>query len=173
MTGWTIAVLGAGAWGTALGATLLAAGHRARLWARDATLAEAISTTHRNERYLPGIDLDPALAATGEIGAALSGADCILAVTPAQSLRDVLALAGEHAAPGVPVVLCAKGIERRTGRLMSQIAAEVLPDSPVAALSGPSFAADLARGLPTAVTVGAADATLAAALAARDRKSTV
>ncbi|MCR4267225.1 2-dehydropantoate 2-reductase N-terminal domain-containing protein, partial [Nitratireductor sp. ZSWI3] len=141
--GWTIAVLGAGAWGTALGAAMLTAGHRARLWARDAALAETIVQTHRNERYLPGIDLDPRLAATAAMGDALRDADCVLAVTPAQTLRPVLAAARSHMRQGAPVVLCAKGIERETGRLMSEIAAEALPDNPVAALSGPSFAADL------------------------------
>jgi glycerol-3-phosphate dehydrogenase (NAD(P)+) len=81
------------------------------------------------------------------------GADCVLVATPAQSLRQMLGVARHVAA--VPLVLCAKGIERDTGRLMSDIAAEILPESPVAALSGPSFAADVARGLPTAVTVAA------------------
>ena len=161
----TIAVLGAGAWGAALGGTMLAAGNRTTLWARDAALAEAINGTHRNERYLPGIALDPALRATTEISEALQGVDCVLAVTPAQTLRAVLAAAQPHMPPGIPVVLCAKGIERETGRLLSEIATEILPGNPVAALSGPSFAADLARGLPTAVTVAARDAALAAHLA--------
>ncbi|WP_367717509.1 NAD(P)H-dependent glycerol-3-phosphate dehydrogenase [Nitratireductor sp. GISD-1A_MAKvit] len=162
---WTIAVLGAGAWGTALGTTMLTGGHTARLWARDGALAQAINADHINSRYLPGIALDPKLAATSDKQKALADADCILAVTPAQSLRAVLADAGPHVPKGVPVVLCAKGIERETGRLMSEIASEILPENPVAALSGPSFASDLARGLPTAVTVATKNADLAVKLA--------
>lgn len=164
---WTISVLGAGAWGTALGATMLSAGHAARLWARDPALVDEVNADRRNSRYLPGIELDPRLAATTRMEEALQDADCILAVTPAQSLRVVLEAARPHIRANVPVVLCAKGIERETGRLMSEIAAEILPENPVAALSGPSFAADLARGLPTAVTVAAEDAGLAARLAER------
>ncbi|MDS1136505.1 NAD(P)H-dependent glycerol-3-phosphate dehydrogenase [Nitratireductor indicus] len=164
---WTISVLGAGAWGTALGATMLSAGHTARLWARDPALVDEINTDRRNSRYLPGIELAPRLAATTSMEEALQDADCILAVTPAQSLRAVLEAAKPHILKSVPVVLCAKGIERETGRLMSEIAAEILPGNPVAALSGPSFAADLARGLPTAVTVAAEDVELAARLAER------
>ncbi|MFC5586318.1 NAD(P)H-dependent glycerol-3-phosphate dehydrogenase [Nitratireductor kimnyeongensis] len=162
---WTIAVLGAGAWGTALGAAMLTGGHRARLWARDETLAQAINADHINARYLPGVTLDTRLVATSILPDALEDADCVLAVTPAQTLRTVLADAGPHVSKGIPIVLCAKGIERETGRLMSEIAVEALPENPVAALSGPSFASDLARGLPTAVTVAANNADLAVTLA--------
>lgn len=165
--GWRIGVLGAGAWGTALGATMLTAGHQAILWARDEALAEAINDTHRNERYLPGVTLDAKLVAISDMEVALTDADCVLAVTPAQSLRAVLEAARPHIRDDTPIVLCAKGIERKTGRLMSEIAREILPQNPVAALSGPSFATDLARGLPTAVTVAASDAALAARLATR------
>lgn len=164
---WTIAVLGAGAWGTALAVTALRAGHRASLWARRAALAHEITHVHENRRYLPGIALDPQLAALDDMAAVLSGADCVLASVPAQSLRDVLVTASATLARGVPVVLCAKGIERGTGRLMSQVAAETLPGNPIAALSGPSFASDVASGLPTAVTVASQDGALAAELAAR------
>ncbi|MCT8997907.1 NAD(P)H-dependent glycerol-3-phosphate dehydrogenase [Chelativorans intermedius] len=165
--GWTIAVLGAGAWGTALAMTALRAGHRATLWARNAETAREITHGHRNSRYLPGVALDPRLAALDDMAAVLHGAQCVLAVTPAQTLRAVLAQARLALAPDVPVVLCAKGIERTTGRLMSEVAGEVLPDNPIAALSGPSFAADVAAGLPTAVTVAARNAALAGRLAAR------
>ncbi|WEX09964.1 NAD(P)H-dependent glycerol-3-phosphate dehydrogenase [Chelativorans sp. AA-79] len=162
---WSIAVLGAGAWGTALALTMQRAGHNVTLWARDARLAHEISHAHVNSRYLPGIELDPRLAAVDEIAAALAGANCVLAATPAQSLRAVLGTACAALKPDIPVVLCAKGIERETGRRMSEIAREILPENPQAALSGPSFAADLARGLPTAVTVAANDGALAAELA--------
>ncbi|TGQ74769.1 NAD(P)-dependent glycerol-3-phosphate dehydrogenase [Mesorhizobium sp. M00.F.Ca.ET.186.01.1.1] len=160
-----ITVLGGGAWGTALALAMLRAGHAATLWARDADTVAAIGRGE-NSRYLPGIVLEPGITATGDIGAALNGADCVLAVTPAQSLRAMLALARGHMPAGVPLVLCAKGIERDTGALLSAIVEEMLPQNPVAALSGPSFATDVARGLPTAVVVAARDEALAAELAA-------
>jgi glycerol-3-phosphate dehydrogenase (NAD(P)+) len=164
---WNIAVLGAGAWGTALAVTMRKAGHETALWARDPALAREITHTHTNNRYLPGIDLDARLAALDDMAAALDGADCVLAAVPAQSLRGVLGTAGGALRPDIPVVLCAKGIERETGKLMSEVAREILPGNPLAALSGPSFAADLARGLPTAVTIAAHDEPLAAELAAK------
>ena len=165
-SGWRVAVLGGGAWGTALALSMLRAGHEARLYARD---AETIAAIRRGEnpRYLPGISIEPGIAATDDIGEALEGADCVLAVTPAQSLRAVLAQAAGHIPEAAPLVLCAKGIERDTGALLSSIVEEKLPGNPVAALSGPSFASDVARGLPTAVVVAARDGDLAAGLAAR------
>ncbi|WP_163265470.1 NAD(P)H-dependent glycerol-3-phosphate dehydrogenase [Chelativorans alearense] len=164
---WNIAVLGAGAWGTALALTARRAGHKATLWARDTEVAHEINHTHTNGRYLPGVKLDPKLAALSDVAAVLDGVHCVLAATPAQTLRAVLGAARDALAPDVPVVLCAKGIERETGRLMSEVARQVLPANPLAALSGPSFAADVAAGLPTAVTVAAHDGALAAELAAR------
>ena len=161
-----IAVLGGGAWGTALAATMVRAGHDTVLWARDAAIVESLNTAHTNPRYLPGIALEPALVATGDIDEALSGATCVLAVVPAQSTRALLASLHGHIGDGVPLVLCAKGIENTTGRLLSEIAKELLPANPPAALSGPSFATDVARGLPTAVTVAARSNELAARLAA-------
>lgn len=161
-----IAVLGGGAWGTALATTALRAGHDCVLWARDGETAAAISARHENPRYLAGIALDPALAATTDLDAALAGAACVLAVVPAQAMRGLLGALASRLGPGIPLVLCAKGIERETGKLLSEIAAELMPRTPVAALSGPSFAADVAAGLPTAVTVAAADEARAAGLAA-------
>lgn len=137
-----------------------------RLWARDQEMVEAL-LAGQNPRYLPGIALEPALDATADLAAALEGSDCVLVVTPAQVLRSVLAEARPHLPKSVPLVLCAKGIERGTGTLLSQIADEIVPDHPVAALSGPSFATDVARGLPTAVVIGAHDEALAAELAQR------
>ncbi|WP_192255971.1 NAD(P)H-dependent glycerol-3-phosphate dehydrogenase [Mesorhizobium silamurunense] len=165
-SGWRVAVLGGGAWGTALALAMLRAGHFVRLYARDAETVAAIDRGE-NPRYLPGIAIEPGIVATSDIAAALGGADCVLAVTPAQSLRAVLATAAGHVPNGVPLVLCAKGIERDTGALLSAIVEESLPNNPVAALSGPSFASDVARGLPTAVVVAARDGKLAAELAAR------
>ncbi|MEO3389404.1 NAD(P)H-dependent glycerol-3-phosphate dehydrogenase [Mesorhizobium sp. CAU 1741] len=160
-----ICVLGGGAWGTALALTMLRAGHHTTMWARDAQTVEAINDSRTNARYLPGIILDEGLRATADLAGAVAGADCVLCVVPAQAthalLDDLAAVLGN----GVPVVLCAKGIERETGRLLSQIAGEVLPGNPIAALSGPSFATDVARGLPTAVTVAAEDEARAARLA--------
>lgn len=160
------AVLGGGAWGTALAVTMLRAGHEVRLWARDAETVEAVNGRAENPRYLPGIRLDPVPAATTQLGEALDGAEIALAVTPAQTLRAVLEAARQKVPAETPLVLCAKGIERETGKLLSAVAQEVLPGNPVAALSGPSFATDVAQGLPTAVTVAAKDAERAAALAA-------
>lgn len=165
-TGWRVSVLGGGAWGTALALAMLRAGHEVRLYARDPETVAAIGRGE-NPRYLPGIAIEPGIAATSDIGAALDGADCVLAVTPAQALRAALSAAAGHVPKGEPLVLCAKGIERSTGDLLSAIVEESLPDNPVAALSGPSFASDVARGLPTAVVVAAREASLAAELAAR------
>lgn len=164
---WRIAVLGAGAWGTALAQAMRGAGHTVRLWGRDTGVVEAVSRRHENPRYLPDIRLDADIAATVDMASALSGADCVLAVAPAQSLRQVLSAAQGALPPETPLVLCAKGIERETGHLLSEVARQVLPRNPVAALSGPSFAADVARGLPTAVTVAARDGDLAGTLAGR------
>src|SRR5690606_22618295 len=160
------AVLGGGAWGTALALAALHAGHAVRLWARDAQMAAAIAKGE-NPRYLPGISFDTGIASTTDLHAALADADCVLSVTPAQSLRSVLGEVKAHIRPGIPLVLCAKGIERETGALLSSIVTEILPGNPVAVLSGPSFAADVARGLPTAVVVAAGDDALAMDLAAR------
>ncbi|MEP6565188.1 MAG: NAD(P)H-dependent glycerol-3-phosphate dehydrogenase [Mesorhizobium sp.] len=165
-TGWRVAVLGGGAWGTALALAMLRAGHDVRLYARDEETVAAIRGGE-NPRYLPGIAIEPGIEATSDIGRALDGADCVLAVTPAQALRAMLSAAKNHMPKGIPLVLCAKGIERDTGALLSAIVEEILPGNPVAALSGPSFATDVARGLPTAVVVAARGDELAADLAAR------
>lgn len=165
-TKYRVAVLGGGAWGTALALAMLRAGHAVRLWARDAETVVAIGRGE-NPRYLPGIAIEPGIEATGEMAMALAGADCVLVVVPAQSLRAVLGQARRHMPAGVPLVLCAKGIERDTGELMSSIVGQVLPENPIAALSGPSFAADVARGLPTAVVVAAHEEALSTDLAQR------
>lgn len=166
MSFYSVTVLGGGAWGAALALSMLRAGHKARLWARDAEIAAAISSGE-NPRYLPGIAFGKGIEATTDMEAALDRADCVLAVTPAQSLRQVLSLAQGWMPANIPLVLCAKGIERETGRLLSAIAGEILPNNPVAALSGPSFASDVAKGLPTAVVVAAREEALAATLALR------
>jgi glycerol-3-phosphate dehydrogenase (NAD(P)+) len=159
-----VAVLGGGAWGTALAMQMRRAGHGVRLWARDAAMVEAIGRGE-NPRYLPGVEIDAGIEATTDSAEALAAADCVLAVIPAQVLRNVLGAVSRDVPQSVPLVLCAKGIEHETGLLLSGIAGEFLPGNPVAVLSGPSFAADLARGLPTAVVIAAKDEALAASLA--------
>lgn len=159
-----VTVLGGGAWGTALAMQMRRAGHPVRLWARDAGTVAAIRRGE-NPRYLPDVTIEGGIEATTDSAEALAGAGCVLAVTPAQALRAVFGSVGRDVPSGAPLVLCAKGIEHGTGLLLSQIAGELLPGNPVAALSGPSFAADLARELPTAVVIAAGDEALAASLA--------
>ena len=157
-----IAVVGAGAWGTALANVIARGGRTVTLFARDAATARTMAAA-RESRRLPGVQIDERVA----IAALTEGrpeADAILIAVPAQALRGVASgLAGGIAA-GTPVVACAKGIERATRRFMTEIIAECLPGSVPAILSGPSFAVDVARGLPTAVTLAAADESVAQVL---------
>jgi glycerol-3-phosphate dehydrogenase (NAD(P)+) len=157
-------VIGAGAWGTALAQTCARAGLDVTLWAREPDVARTIEATRENPLFLPGVRLDPAIHAASDPGA-LAGSDLIFAVPPAQHLRATLAAFAPHLAAAIPVVLCAKGIEQGTLMLMSEVLAEVLPEAAPAVLSGPSFAADVARGLPTAVTLAAKDEALAGEIA--------
>jgi glycerol-3-phosphate dehydrogenase (NAD(P)+) len=161
-----LAVVGAGAWGTALAEVASRAGLATSLWARDPALAETIARRSENPAYLPGIRLDAAITATSDMTAALAGIDAALIVVPAQFLRGVLADMAARLRPGLPLLLCAKGIEAGSLKTMSEITAEVAPASPVAVLSGPSFAAEAARGLPTAVTIASRDPALAGAFVA-------
>jgi len=160
----TAAVVGAGAWGTALAQLCARAGLGVTLWTREPALAATIAATGRNDLYLPGVDLAPAIRATANI-AHLSSADLILATTPAQYMRDVLTALAAHLRQGAPVILCAKGVEQGSLQLMTQVLAETLPEARPAVLSGPSFAAEVARGLPTAVTLACPDPALGEALA--------
>ena len=157
-------VIGGGAWGTALALVCVRAGLSTTLWAREPEVVEAINRDHRNPTFLPGVDLDPAIVATGDL-AQLAAADLILNVSPAQHIRASLAAFAPHARPGLPMVLCAKGVEQGTLKLMTEVLAETLPAAGPAVLSGPSFAGEVARGLPTAVTLACPDAELARALA--------
>ena len=160
-----IAVIGGGAWGSALALTAARAGRDTVLWARDAGTVAAVAAGRGNPAYLPDIPFDARVAATTNLAEALEDADAALLVTPAQTTRAMGAAIAPLARPGLPVVLCAKGIERETGLLPAQVLAEVAPACRAAILSGPSFAADVARGLPTAVTLAAEDGELADALA--------
>jgi glycerol-3-phosphate dehydrogenase (NAD(P)+) len=160
-----IAVLGGGAWGTALAIVMRRAGHEVRLWGRDAATIAAIRDRRENLRYLPGIAIDPAIAATSDLAAALKDADYVLVAVPAQQLRNALSGLASVVPADAMIILCAKGIERASGKLLSSIVEELLPNHPIAALSGPSFATDVARGLPTAVVVATPDKVRAAGLA--------
>ncbi|WP_226017452.1 NAD(P)H-dependent glycerol-3-phosphate dehydrogenase [Novosphingobium sp. FKTRR1] len=145
----TVAVLGAGAWGTALAQTLASDGRDVLIWAREAEVIAAINATRANPQFLPGARLHPTIRATDDL-AELATVPVLLAVTPAQHLGTVLARLGPTQAD---VVLCAKGIEAGTGRLMADVARAASPQARLAVLSGPTFAHEVAAGLPTAVTL--------------------
>lgn len=161
-----IAVLGGGAWGTALAVMAANCGHKTMIYARNQATVEDINKHQRNHRYLGDIALPAALKASADVAEVTAQADAILAVIPAQSMRDAMEELQTILPKNAPVILCAKGIERSSGKLMSQVVAEVLPDHHIAALSGPSFASDVAQGLPTAVTVAAEDISIADQVAA-------
>lgn len=159
-----IGILGAGAWGTALAATAARAGRPVRLWAREPEVVEEVNSRARNSAFLPDVDLPSGIEAT-DLLSDLNACALVLVVTPAQHVRDALGnLAIALDAP-VPVLLCAKGIEAATGNLMSEIADDVLPGWPVGVLSGPTFAPEVARGHPCAITVACPDRALGTALA--------
>lgn len=158
-----ISVLGGGAWGTALALTCLRAGRAVTLWEFDAANADHLAV-RRESRFLPGVRLDAAIKLARDLGEAAQ-ADAILLVVPAQAVRSVVTQLAPFLRTGVPLVACAKGIELGTHKFMSEIVAECAPQATPAVLSGPSFAADVARGFPTAVTVAAAEPTLARSLA--------
>lgn len=159
-----IAVIGGGAFGTALANAAALAGREVVLWLRDPRRAAILSGTRENP-LLPGIALLPEVLPTADL-ADLSGAGAALLVVPAQAMRAALAGPASRLPAACPLVICAKGIERETGLFMSEVAEAARPAAPLAVLSGPSFAADLARGLPTAVTLAAREEALAARLAA-------
>ncbi|MGB7335528.1 MAG: NAD(P)H-dependent glycerol-3-phosphate dehydrogenase [Salaquimonas sp.] len=161
----TITVMGAGAWGTALASVLTRKGHQTFLCGRDASALETIGETHENTRYLPGIKLPRALKIRTDTEAAIADSDVILLVTPAQTIHSVIETYFRSIKAGVPVILCAKGINRETGQLPAETAADLLTNNPVAALSGPSFASDVASDLPTAVTLACNDNALTLPLA--------
>lgn len=155
-----IGIVGGGAFGTALACLGRRAGRRITLWSRDPSVAAAIARDRGNPVYLPGFRLDAGIEGAPDL-AALAACDAILLVCPAQAVRELAArLAGT-----APVVICAKGMEVSSGLLMPEVLAEVLPGRPLAMLSGPSFAEEVARGLPTAVSIATADAALGRTLA--------
>ncbi|MEL6206180.1 MAG: NAD(P)H-dependent glycerol-3-phosphate dehydrogenase [Pseudomonadota bacterium] len=159
-----ITVLGAGAWGTALAAVARRAGREVRLWGRDSDALAEMGRSRQNARYLPGIDLPDGLAFEPDISAALNGTDCVLMATPSRTLREMARRMAPHLPRDIPVVLCAKGIEQGSGKLLGEVVEEELPGHRIGVLSGPTFAREAVLGYPTAVT-------LAFPFAAADRRA--
>jgi glycerol-3-phosphate dehydrogenase (NAD(P)+) len=155
-----VSVIGAGAWGTALALVAARAGHEVTLYARDPATVASINERRENTARLPGVTLDGPIAATGDILATAAAGIVILAV-PAQQVRMTLAQIAPHVMAGTPVVISAKGLEIGTGKRLSEVVAEIAPMAEPTVLSGPGFAEDVAAGLPTAVTIAAADEALA------------
>jgi glycerol-3-phosphate dehydrogenase (NAD(P)+) len=153
MTVERVGIIGGGAWGTALAQVAAAAGRDTLLWALESDVVEAINSAHENSVYLPAQKLDPAIRATSELSD-LRDCDAWLVVTPAQHMRSVLESAPSR---DTPLILCSKGIEEGSGRLLHDVAREACPNAPVAVLSGPTFAHEVAAGLPTAVTLAVED----------------
>ena len=160
-----IGIIGAGAWGTALATVMHRAGRQVVVQCHESEVAEAINLTHENSLYLPGISLDSGIQATTDL-ADVAETDAVLLVAPAQHLRTICEKIAPAWKAGVPAVICAKGIEQDTCALMSEVVAETLPEARVAVLSGPTFATEVARDLPTAVTLACGDVELAERLMA-------
>ena len=155
----SLSVIGAGAWGTALAVALQRAGRPVTLWAREPEVVRQINETRENGIFLPGVDVPQEVRATGDLGAA-ARAEALLLVVPAQHLRAVSRNLAPHVAPRTPVILCAKGVEQETAALMSEVLAVAMPQAVAAVLTGPTFASEIARGLPAAVTLAIGDAEL-------------
>src|SRR6202035_5724498 len=158
-----IAVIGAGAWGTALALTCIRAGREVTLWEPDAGIAANLAGD-RESPFLPGVRIDDGVALAANLAEA-TRASALLLVVPAQAVRTVATSLGPMIAAGTPIIVCAKGIERGSQKFMTEVVAECAPKATPAILSGPSFAADVARGMPTAVTLAAGDDNLARELA--------
>jgi glycerol-3-phosphate dehydrogenase (NAD(P)+) len=158
-----LGVIGGGAWGTALAQVAAEGGEQVWLWAREEEVVASINASHENQLFLSGVPLSPTIRATSDFSA-LDDCEALLIVTPAQHMRSVLGAAdiGNRA-----IILCAKGIEAGTQLLMSEVAHQACPNAAIAVLSGPTFAHEVARRLPTAITLASADAPLAKRLAAR------
>jgi glycerol-3-phosphate dehydrogenase (NAD(P)+) len=152
-----LAVIGAGSFGTAMACAARRAGQDVVLWAREPEVADAINAGKGNPVFLPGLPIEPGIGATTDLARALHGADAVLLVVPSQFLRAVAERMRPSLPPGIPVVSCAKGIESGTCALMPEILSETLPGAPVAVLAGPSFAREVAAGLPIGVTLACAD----------------
>lgn len=156
----TYGIVGAGAWGTALACVIRRAGQPALIWAREPEVAEAINGGANNPLFLPGVALEPGIGATTDL-ADMARCEALLLVSPAQHLRAGLKALLPILSAAVPLIVCAKGIEQNSQKLMSDVVSELAPGHPVLVLSGPTFAAEVARGLPTAITLACADRALA------------
>ncbi len=154
----TVFIVGAGAWGTALAESAAQADRHVKLWAYERETVEEINAYHSNRVYLPGVTLSSRVKATARVAEA-ADADIVLMVVPSQFFRGILTEFAPHIA-GKPVLICTKGFEEGSGKMMSDVLAEVAPDALAGVLAGPSFASEVARGLPTALTVAAADETI-------------
>ena len=159
-----VGVIGAGAWGTALAEVVGSQGRPVLLWARDPDLAAEIRRDRENARRLPGVRLSKSVQPTSDVAEVARFAEVLLLVTPAQTLRDLGRRLEPLVPDAIPVVICAKGIERGTGKLTTEVVSEVLPGRPLAVLSGPTFAAEVAAGLPAAVTLACEDRDAGAAV---------
>lgn len=160
-----IGVIGGGAFGTAMACVVRRSGHEVVLWALEPEVVEDVNARRRNEHFLPGVELPAGIRATGDIAAAAARAEFLLLAPPAQRMREVTRRLAPLLSPGTPVVSCSKGLEQGSLRLMPEVLAETLPGSPVAILSGPSFAREVGRGLPCGVALASADPALARRLA--------
>jgi len=159
----SVGIIGGGAWGTALAMIARRAGRDALIWAHETSTVEDINTLHVNRVFLPGVPLDPAIEATSRLNE-VAGCDLLLLVAPSQAVRSLASELMQYVRSDQPLVICSKGFEQSTGKLLSDVVAEELPEASLAVLSGPSFASEIARGLPAAVTLAAADEERGAAL---------
>jgi glycerol-3-phosphate dehydrogenase (NAD(P)+) len=161
----TAAIIGGGAFGTAMACTARRAGLEVRLWAREPEVVASVNAGNGNPLFLPDTALEPGIAATCHLAEVIETADLVLLAVPSQFLRGIAEELGQGLRPGTPVVSCSKGIERRTCALMPEVIAEALPQARIAVLAGPSFAREVALGLPTGVTLAGTDRALAQELA--------
>lgn len=161
----TIGIIGAGAFGTAMAAVASRAGRDVTLWAYEPEVVDDINHRHANTAYLPEVALSPAIRATSDLGE-VCAKDAVLIAVPTAHLRRVVTEAAPHWCPGVPALICSKGVERGTCMLMSEVVADCLDDIPIASLGGPTFAKEIASDLPAAATLACADLDVAKGLAA-------
>ena len=152
-----IAIIGGGAWGTALACVVRRSGHEAVMWIREPEVVELINAGLGNPIFLPDTEIETDIVATSDLAAAAANSDAILLVVPAQFLRRVMENLQTSLRPGTPLVICSKGVEQGTCSLMTEVVAESTDNHPVAVLSGPTFAREVAAGLPTAVTLACED----------------
>jgi glycerol-3-phosphate dehydrogenase (NAD(P)+) len=160
----TIGIIGGGAWGMALAMTARRAGRDALIWAYEASTVEDINKLHVNRVFLPGVPLDPAIEATARLNEVAS-CDLLLLVAPSQAVRGIASELAQYVRNDQPLVICSKGFEQSTGKLLTEVVSEELSEASLAVLSGPSFASEIAKGLPAAVTLAAPDEEQGAALA--------